>query len=91
MNNIYTGSGGTSCATPITAGLLGLVKSYHPDWTKDQLITQLLGTADDIDSFNPGYENQLGSGRINAYRALHDTGVILEQEITVLVFNFVEK
>ncbi len=57
---------GCSMATPITAGLLGLVKSYHPDWTNDQVITQVLGTADDIDYNNPGYENLLGAGRINA-------------------------
>ncbi|MCD4731132.1 MAG: S8 family serine peptidase [Bacteroidales bacterium] len=87
LNNTYTGSGGTSCATPITAGLLGLVKSYHPEWTKDQVITQVLGTTDDIDSFNPGYENQLGSGRINAYRALTETSVTLEQEITIDFFG----
>ena len=83
VNNSYGGAGGTSCATPIVASLLGLVKSYHPEWTSDQVITQVLGTADTIDYLNPGFENMLGSGRINAYRALTETGVTLEQEITV--------
>ena len=51
---------GTSMATPMVAGCFGLLKSYHPDWSNDQLITQLLGTADNIDSLNPDYINMLG-------------------------------
>ena len=43
----------------LVAGCFGLLKSYHPDWTNDQLITQLLGTADNIDSLNPNYINML--------------------------------
>jgi len=86
VNNSYTPKMGTSVATPIVAGLLGLVRSYHPDWTSDQVITQVLGTADTIDYLNPGYENLLGSGRINAYRALTDTGVTLDQEIALDLF-----
>ncbi|MCD4682155.1 MAG: S8 family serine peptidase, partial [Bacteroidales bacterium] len=88
VNNTYWGAMGCSMATPITAGLLGLVKSYHPDWTSDQVITQVLGTADDIDSNNPGFENLLGSGRINAFSALDSSGVTLQQEITLdLVYS----
>ena len=86
VSNSYTSASGTSCSTPIVAGLLGLVKSYHPEWTSDQVITQVLGTADDIDSFNPVFENQLGSGRINAYSALNSTGVTLQQEIALDLF-----
>ncbi|MCD4737083.1 MAG: S8 family peptidase, partial [Bacteroidales bacterium] len=86
VNNSYTGASGTSCSTPIVAGLLGLVKSYHPEWTSDQVITQVLGTADDIDLINPGFENQLGSGRINAYSALDSSGVTLQQEIALDLF-----
>lgn len=83
VNNSYSCTSGTSCATPIVASLLGLVKSYHPEWSADQVITQVLGTADPIDSYNPGFENLLGSGRINAYKALTDTGVTLDQEISI--------
>ncbi|MCD4730352.1 MAG: S8 family serine peptidase [Bacteroidales bacterium] len=83
LDDSYVNGTGTSMATPLAAGLLGLVKSYHPDWTSDQVITQVLGTADDIDTINPGFENQLGSGRINAYRALDDSGVTLQQEISI--------
>jgi serine protease len=86
-NNSYQSWEGTSMATPLVAGLLGLVKSYHPDWTSDQVITQVLGTADAIDYLNPGYENLLGSGRINAYQALDSSGVTLRQEISLDLVN----
>ena len=86
-NNTYQSWSGTSMATPLVAGLLGLVKSYHPDWASDQVITQVLGTADDIDLINPGFENLLGSGRINAYQALDSSGVTLEQEISLDLVN----
>ena len=82
LNDTYQSWSGTSMATPVAAGLLGLVKSYHPEWTSDQVITQVLGTADDIDVINPGFENLLGSGRINAFKALMDSGV-LQQEISI--------
>jgi serine protease len=73
--NAYLFNAGTSMATPCVSGSLGLLKSYHPDWTNDQLITQLLGTADDIDSLNPDYINMLGTGRVNAYRMLTEPNV----------------
>ena len=87
VNNSYQSASGTSCATPIVAGLLGLVKSYHPEWTSDQVITQVLGTADQIDDINPAYENQLGAGRINAHRALTETVDTLQQEIALDLFS----
>jgi len=87
VNNSYYSTWGTSCATAIVSGLLGLVKSYHPGWSSDQVITQVLGTAYDIDSINPGFENQLGSGRIHAFWALDSTGVSLDQEIALDLFT----
>ncbi|MCB2222355.1 MAG: S8 family serine peptidase [Bacteroidetes bacterium] len=88
VNNTYYATCGTSCATPIVAGLMGLVKSYHPEWTSDQVITQVLGTAYGIDSINPDYENQLGAGRIHALWALDSTEVELQQEIAIDLFSF---
>jgi len=82
-NNRYSSFSGTSMATPMAAGLLGLVKSYNPGWTNDEIIVQVLGTADDIDALNPGYENMLGSGRINAFRALDETNVPGPQELKI--------
>ncbi len=85
-NNGYNWKMGTSMASPVAAGVLGLVKSYHPEWTNDQVITQVLGTADDIDTLNPYFINQLGSGRINAFRALTESGVSLQQELRIDFF-----
>jgi serine protease len=87
LNNGYNWKQGTSMASPVTAGLLGLVKSYNPQWSNDQIITQVLGSADDIDGINPNYINMLGSGRINAYKALTETGVALQEELRLDLFN----
>ncbi len=75
--NAYGLMSGTSMATPMVAGCFGLLKSYHPGWSNEQLMTQLLGTADNIDSINPGYETMLGSGRLNAYRMLAEQNVTI--------------
>ncbi|MCP4712007.1 MAG: S8 family serine peptidase, partial [Planctomycetes bacterium] len=73
MDGGYDRSSGTSASGPLVAGLAALIKSYYPDWTGDQIVIQLLATADNIDSLNPGYEGLLGSGRINAWRALAES------------------
>jgi serine protease len=86
--NQYGLMSGTSMATPLVAGCLGLLKSYHPSWTNNQLITQLLGTADNIDAINPNYVNTLGSGRVNAYRMLAEQNVTMPYlKLDLLSFN----
>ncbi len=87
-NNNYASFNGTSMASPMVAGLFALLKSYRPDWTNDQLIEQVIGTVDNIDSINPGYEKVLGSGRINAYHALVDTNVEVPQELRLEFLDF---
>lgn len=87
-NNGYASWGGTSMATPMVAGMFGLVKSYHPEWTNEELINQVIGTADDIDGLNAGFENMLGDGRINAYHALVDENVVPQQELKLEFLNF---
>ena len=79
---------GTSMATPMVAGLMGLVKSYNPDWDSQQINTQIIGTADDINSLNHGYEYMLGSGRINAFRALDETNVVVPEELRLDLFDY---
>ncbi|RLD25598.1 MAG: hypothetical protein DRI54_04560, partial [Bacteroidetes bacterium] len=69
-DNSYEAFNGTSLATPLVAGVLGLLKSYHPTWTNEELIERVLATSDYIEDLNPGYENLLGHGRINAYEML---------------------
>lgn len=61
---------GTSMASPVAAGVDMLVRSAHPDWSRAQRWAQISGTADNIDSSNPGNEGLFGGGRVNAERAL---------------------
>jgi hypothetical protein len=76
---------GTSMATPLAAGLLAYVKSYNPGWSNEMIINQVLGTCDDIDTLQPYLANKLGYGRINALRALSDTGVTTQQELRLMM------
>lgn len=71
--NSYGNNSGTSMAAPNAAGAAALIWSANPTWTRDQVVTQLLATADDIDALNPGYAGLLGAGRINVERALTET------------------
>jgi len=46
--NNYAAYSGTSMATPISAGVAGLVKSIHPDWSPNQIAKQIRVTCDRI-------------------------------------------
>ncbi len=62
---------GTSMASPNVAGLVGLMKSYVPTASNQDIINCLINSADNIDAVNSAYIGQLGSGRINAFEALN--------------------
>ena len=68
--NTYGYKSGTSMSCPVVCGVAGLVWALHPDWTPDRVALQLIETADNIDDHNPDYKGLLGSGRVNAYRAV---------------------
>jgi len=74
-NTAYSRIQGTSMASPNVAGLVGLIKSYVPHATNQDIINCLLSTADNIDGANANYIGELGSGRINAFAALQCIGV----------------
>jgi hypothetical protein len=69
----YATISGTSMSTPAAAGVAALIWSEHPSWTREQVAAQLIATADNIDSINPGFVGWLGTGRANATRALTET------------------
>lgn len=71
--NTYDTLSGTSMAAPNAAGAAALIWSAHPTWTRDQVAAQLAGTADDIDSLNPGFEGMLGYGRVNSFNGITGT------------------
>jgi PKD repeat protein len=68
--SLYSRIQGTSMASPNVAGLLGLMKSYAPNVSNQNLINCLYSSATNIDAVNSGFIGQLGAGRINAYQAL---------------------
>lgn len=67
-NTRYDFMDGTSMAAPIVAGLVGLMRSRHPNLTPAQIKSRLEGTT--IDLGTPGFDTNFGHGMINAPRAL---------------------
>lgn len=67
--NLYGYLSGTSMASPVAAGVAALILSAHPDWTRDQVVSQIYATADNIYNLsgNAAYQGELGHGRINAF------------------------
>lgn len=73
--NIYTNfANGTSFASPLVAGLAALVKTQHPGWSVDQVREQIRTTTDPIDDANPNFVGLMGRGRVNALRAVTESG-----------------
>ena len=71
----YTNSfGGTSSATPLVAGVVGLMLSANKDLTATQVRNILRDTADKIGDSSSydgsGHSNQFGYGRVNAFKAV---------------------
>lgn len=70
VGNTYGNKSGTSMASPMVAGLAGLMKSLNPNMPNSDLINCLITTAVNINAQNPSYIGQLGSGRIDAAAAM---------------------
>lgn len=72
--NGYGSKSGTSMASPLVAGLCGLMLSANPNLNPDEVLECLQLSADNIDGQNSNYIGQLGAGRINAEAALECAG-----------------
>lgn len=69
-NNKYDYMSGTSMACPLVAGLCGLMLSQNDRLTPSEIEACLKSSADNIDGINSSFVGKLGSGRINAQKAL---------------------
>ncbi|AOW19787.1 S8 family serine peptidase [Urechidicola croceus] len=93
--NIYStvpGSGysykdGTSMASPHVAGLAALIWSKNSSLTNKQVRKIIETTTDNIDAKNPGFVGKLGTGRINAYRAIQATPINITATL-IRSFNY---
>lgn len=75
FNNNYALNSGTSMAAPVVSGLAALVVHEHPNWSPIRIIGQIRGTTDSaVYLSNQGFVDKLGSGLIDAERAI--TGLV---------------
>ncbi len=85
---VYDYYSGTSMAAPTVSGVMALIASVAPGrFTADEVTGIVLSTADNIDTLNPGYEGKLGSGRVNAYRAVLKAQQMAAQPLLDTVSN----
>lgn len=60
---------GTSMSTAFVSGAVALFNSQHPEWPAtmkkfSNFVSGIAGTCFDLEPLNPGYESQLGNGRL---------------------------
>ncbi len=73
-SNYTNNFGGTSSATPLVAGVVGLMLSVNANLTYTDVRTHLINTADKIDTaggaYSGGYSTKYGYGKVNARSAV---------------------
>jgi subtilisin family serine protease len=74
LNNGYAFKSGTSMAAPVVSAVAAMIWMRSPELRREQVIARLQATADRVDSLNTDFVGLLGTGRVNALRALtaHD-------------------
>lgn len=75
QNDTYAYLSGTSMASPLAAGVAGLIFAHFPGITPEQVGERLRVTGDDISANNPSLPNMLGK-RVNAQKALSTTNPV---------------
>ena len=92
--NGYAVKQGTSMASPMVAGLCGLMLSLNPTLPPSNIKSCLLSSADNIDAANSSYVGELGAGRINALAAMNCISATLNlspvADFSANMFNILE-
>ncbi|MDP7028010.1 MAG: S8 family serine peptidase [Candidatus Marinimicrobia bacterium] len=73
INDGYTSWSGSSMASPIAAGTIGLLRSLNMNWNNKMLETMILATADPViyEVNTESYlQDKLGKGRVDALQAV---------------------
>lgn len=68
--NRYEAYDGTSMAAPIAAAIAAMVRLLEPNLTPRQVLARIRASADAVDSSNPFTVGLMGTGRVNALRAI---------------------
>lgn len=79
-NTGFERNSGTSYSSAITSGVAGLLASYKPSLSPQELFYTLKKGSDPLyeNGKNSFYKNKLGTGRVNAFKALSNSGSWLE-------------
>jgi len=81
-------TGGSSMSAPLVAGLAGLVIAKYPNLTAEQVAERIRATCDNIEEKNLSlYKNLLGSGRINAFKAVNESEI---HSLRATEINFID-
>lgn len=89
--NYFSRFGGTSGATPHVAGLAGLLRSLYPTLTNDGIRSIIQKTAEKVGGYAYGHDpahhsgtwnNEMGYGRINVFRALDFADAYIKDNTT---------
>ena len=78
QSNAFSFKSGSSMASPLVAGLAGLVFNHFPGYSPEQVLEQIRVNCEDIYSINSAtvYQYKLGKGRVNAYNTLNNTNSV---------------